>query len=230
VQTVFRRKLEMAERVREFTRARVTSEPSYAPVLTKFQDLVTRAEQIAARQHQGRLNAKGARDRRKELRRMLQFQLVHYLVAVGSVATKNQAELAARFKLPETNATNTVFLTAVKALLAVAESQRDLLVQGGMEPALLENLGRMVADFEVVSEAARTARRDHIGARTDLDVVSVELMEQVKVLDGITRYHYGNDPEMMAEWKAAKQVLGLPRNGKASTPPAGAPSEVKQAA
>lgn len=138
VNTEFRRKLEMAERVREFTRARATSEPSYAPVLTKFQELVTRTEQIVARQHQGRLDAKGARDRRKDLRRMLQFQLVHYLVAVGSVATKDQAELAARFKLPSTNSTNTVFLTSVKALLVVAESQRDLLVQGGMEPALLE--------------------------------------------------------------------------------------------
>ena len=230
VNTQFRRKLEMAERVREFTRARATSEPSYAPVLTKFQELITRAQQIVARQHQGRLDATGARDRRKDLRRMLQFQLVHYLVAVGSVATKDQAELAARFKLPSTNSTNTVFLTSVKALLVVAEGQRDLLVQGGMEPALLENLGRMVADFEAVSEAARTARRDHIGARADIEVIATELMEQVKVLDGITRYHFGNDPEVMAEWKAAKQVLGLPRNGNESTPPTGAPSDVKQAA
>lgn len=161
---------------------------------------------------------------------MLQFQLVHYLVAVGSVAAKDQAELAASFKLPATNATNTVFLTAVKALLAVAESQRELLVQGGMEPALLENLSRMVADFEVISEAARTARRGHIGARTELNVVSVELTEQVKVLDGITRYHFGNDPEVMSEWKAAKHLLGLPRNGNQSTPPAGAPSSVTQTA
>ena len=226
--TEVRRKLDMAARVREFTRAHAATEPGYAPVLTKFEDLLTRAQGIVARQHQGRVAAKGARARRKELRRTLHFQLVRYLVAVGSVAAKDQAQLAARFKLPDTSATNSVFLTSVQALLAAAESQRELLVKEGMEPALLEDLGRMVSDFEAASEAARTARRDHIGARADLEVITTELLEQVKVLDGIARYHFGDDPEVMAEWKAAKQVLGQPRNGV--TPPAPAPGVVEQAA
>ena len=228
--TVVRRKLEMAARVLEFTRAHAASDAGYPTVLARLEELLTRAQAIAGRQHQGRTAARGAQAQRRELRRLLHAQLVHYLVAVGSFAAKDQAVVSAQFKLPDINATNSSFLTSVKALLAVAEGQRDLLVQGGMEPALLENLGRMVADFEAVSEAARTARRDHIGARADIEVIATELMEQVKVLDGITRYHFGNDPEVMAEWKAAKQVLGLPRNGNESSPPTGAPSDVKQAA
>lgn len=218
----------MAARVREFTRAHAATEPGYVPVLTHFEELLTRADGIVARQHQGRVAAKGARARRKELRRMLHFQLVRYLVAVGSVASKEQAEMAARFRLPDNGATNTVFLTSVKALLAAAESQRELLVTAGMAPVLLEDLGRMVTDFETVSEAARTARRDHIGARADLEVITTELVEQVKVLDGLTRYRFGNDPEVMAEWKAARQVLGQPRNGV--KPPATQPGDVRQAA
>ena len=226
--TEVRRKLEMAAHVREFTRAHAATEPGYAPVLAKFEDLLTRAQGIVARQHQGRVAARGARARRKELRRMLHFQLVHYLVAVGTVAAKDQAELAARFKLPDTSATNSVFLTSVQALLAAAESQKELLVKEGMKPSLLDDLSRMVADFEAVSETARTARRDHIGARADLEVITTELLEQVRVLDGVTRYRFGNDPEVMAEWKAARQVLGVPRNGV--TPPATPPGDVQQAA
>ena len=88
----------------------------------------------------------------------------------------------------------------------------------------------MVAEFETVSEAARTARRDHIGARTDLEVIAAELMGQVNVLDGVTRYRFGDDPEVMAEWKAAKQVLGVPRSGTEATPPAPQPGDVQQAA
>ncbi|MGH7417505.1 MAG: hypothetical protein ACREKB_07005 [Candidatus Rokuibacteriota bacterium] len=136
--------------------------------------------------------------------------------------------MAERFKLPATNATNTVFLTSVKALLAAAESQRELLVKEGMAQALLDDLGRMVADFEAANEAQRTARRDHIGARADLEVITAQLAEQVKLLDGITRYRFGSDPELMAEWKAARQILGQPRNGGAS-PPAQS-GDVKQAA
>ena len=226
--TEIRRKLEMAARVREFTRARTATEPGYAPVLTKFEDLLTRAEAIAARQHQGQVDAQGTRARRQELRRQLHFQMLHYLVAVGSVANKDQAELAARFKLPNSNVSNTAFLTSVKALLAAAETQRDALVKEGMAQALLDDITRLVAEFEATSEAQRTARRDHIGARADLDVITTELVEQVKVLDGITRYRFGNDPEVMAEWKAAKQLFGQPRND--GTPPAAAPGNAQQAA
>jgi hypothetical protein len=231
--TEVRRKLDMAARVREFTRAHAATEPGYAPVLTRLEELLTRADGIVARQHDGRVAAGGARARRQELRRMLHAQLVHYLVAVGSVAAKDQADLAARFKLPATNTTNTAFVTAVKALLAAGEGQRDLLVKAGMAPTLLEELAKMVSDLEAASEAARTARRDHIGARADLEVITTELVEQVKLLDGITRYRFGSDPEMMAEWKAAKQLLGQPRNGEAPAtpqPPAPQPGDVKQAA
>lgn len=210
--TEVRRKLEMAARVREFTRARAATAPGYVPVLTKFEGLLTRAEEIAARQLEGRVGARVARARREALRRVLHTQLVHYLVAVGSAAARGaQPELAERFRLPATNATNSGFLVTVKSLLAAAENQRELLVSEGMEPALLEDLSHLVSEFETASEAQRTARRDHIGARVDLERITSELTKQVNVLDGITRYRFGDDPEVMAEWHAAKQVLGLPR-------------------
>ena len=228
---VVRRKLDMAARVREFVRAHAASEPGYAPVLTRFEELLTRAEGIVARQHQGRVAARGAQARRQELRQMLHSQLVHYLVAVGSIAVKDQADLAARFKLPSTNSSNTAFLTSVKALLAAGEGQREELVKAGMTATLLEDLARMVAEFEEASEAARTARRDHIGARADLQVISAELLEQVQLLDGVTRYRFGNDSELMAEWKAARQILGRPQNGEAAPAPQPAqPGDVQQAA
>jgi hypothetical protein len=233
--TEVRRKLDMAARVREFTRARAATEPGYQPVLSRLEELLNRADAIVDRQHEGTVAATGAKARRAELRRMLHAQLVHYLVAVASIAAKDQADLAARFKLPATNTTNTAFITAVRGLIAAGQEQKDLLVQAGMAPTLLDELTAMVTDFEAASEAARTARRDHIGARADLEVISAELVEQVKLLDGITRYRFGNDPEMMAEWRAARQRLGAPSH--AATPPATpapapqpAEGEVKEAA
>ena len=99
-------------------------------------------------------------------------------------------------------------------------------------PLFVEELTKMVDDFEAMSETARTARRDHIGARVDLEVITAELKEQVRLLDGITRYRFGGDAEMMAEWNAAKQMLRVPIPPvapvtPAPTPPAG---EVEKAA
>jgi hypothetical protein len=233
--TEVRRKLDMAARVREFTRARAATEPGYVPVLDQLDQLLTRADAILARQYQGRVAATGARAHRIELRRMLHAQLVHYLVAVGALASRDRADVAARFKLPSTNATNAAFVTAVESLLAAGTEQKDLLVQAGMSPTLLDELQKMLDEFQTASEAARTARREHIGARADLAVITAALVEQVGLVDGLTRYRFGNDPEMMAEWRAARQRLGAPRPpAPPSTPPAPAPQppagEVKEAA
>ncbi len=230
--TAVRRKLDMAARVREFVRAHAATEPGYTPVVTRLDELLTRAEAILTRQHRGSVAARGAIAQRNELRGTLHAQLVHYLVAVGSVAAKDQADLAARFKLPSTNGSNLGYATAVKALLAAGEGERDLLVKAGLAPTLFEELGKMVADFEAATEEARTARRDHIGARIDLDVITAELTEQVKLLDGITRYRFGKDVEMMAEWRAAKQMLGQPHApvAPAAPVPAPEPTGVQQAA
>ena len=218
----------MAARVREFIRARSASEPGYPPVLARLDELIARADVIAARQHQGVVAAEGARAHRRELRDVLHRKLMHYLVALGTYAGKDQAELARQFRLPDGSANNPAFLTSVKALVAAAESQRDLLVQQGMAVGSLDEINRLVAEFEVASEVARTARRDHIGARADLEVITAQLMDEVNLLDGITRYRFGDDPEVMVEWKAARRLLGQPRTGV--TPPATGTSDVQQAA
>lgn len=214
----------MAARVRTFSRTHASNEPTYATVLSRFEARLAEAEVIAARQHEARLAARGARVRRRELRRVVHFQLLPYLVAVGNVAARDRTELAAQFRLPNSSANNHVFLIAVKALVAAAEQQRDVLVAAGMAPALLEELQRLVSDFETASEEARAKRLSHIGARADLQEIAGALMEEVRVLDGINRWRFGKDPEVMAEWQAARHLptpspADQPASLKEVTPP-----------
>jgi len=37
---------------------------------------------------------------------------------------------------------------------------------------------------------------------------SAEIAEQVKVLDGLVRYRFGDDAELMGAWASARNVLG----------------------
>ena len=219
-----RRKLEMATRVRTFSRAHPSTEPTYTTVLGRLEERLTEAEAIATKQHEARVAASGASTTRKELRRIVHFQLLKYLVAVGSVAAKSRGELASQFQLPSVSANNQAFLTALKALVAAAEQQRDTLVAAGMAPALLEQLQQKLTEFETVSEEARAKRLSHIGARADLDKIAGTLMDEVRVLDGINRWRFANDPEVMAEWEAARHLppsrpAAVPVKVKEVTPP-----------
>jgi hypothetical protein len=78
----------------------------------------------------------------------------------------------------------------------------------------------MVSEFETALEGIRTGRREHIGARADLEAITAELVDRVSVLDGITRYRFGDQPEVMAEWNAAKRVPGIGQGGGKATSPA----------
>ena len=69
-----------------------------------------------------------------------------------------------------------------------------------------------------------------MGASADLKAVMAEVSEQVKVLDGVVRYRFGDNAELMGAWGSAHSVVGPFRsNGK---PQAGGetPGEVKPAA
>lgn len=214
-----RRKLEMAARVRQFSRTHPSSEPGYATLLGSLEERLTRAEAIAARQHDGLASARSARAHRRELRRELHSQVLPHLIRVGVATGKNQPDLAKRFVLPSSNVTYKTYLTAATAMINLAETHRDILVSKGLTGSALEDLRRIVTEFEAATELARAGRIEHIGARTDLDVVTVELMEIVRVLDGINRYRFGKDPEAMAGWIAAKHVPGTPSSKTAPSLP-----------
>jgi len=210
------RKLEMAARVREFSRAHVSTEPGYGPALARLEERLTRAKTMDARFHEGLKVVREARARRVELRRVIHIKVVSYLVALD--------ELAAG--LP-----NTAFITTVKGLIGDAEQHKEKLVELGMPATLLDELTTRVADFETVSESMRTARRDHIGARQDFEAICIDIMELVKLIGGITGYRFGNDREVMAEWRAARQIPRQPRvvdSGR--TEPVTPPSDVRPAA
>lgn len=78
---VLRRRFEMAARVREFLRAHRT-EGAEAAALVRLEDLLQRAEVLAAQQRAGVVTTRASTGKRAEVRRALQSTLLRYL-AVG---------------------------------------------------------------------------------------------------------------------------------------------------
>jgi hypothetical protein len=72
----------------------------------------------------------------------------------------------------------------------------------------------------------------HIGASVELDVVADEVVESVKMFDGLNRFRFANDPDLFAAWRAASNVIGPPKTAEKTTSPGAPPSggEIKPAA
>jgi hypothetical protein len=160
-----RRRFEMATRVRDFLRAHRT-EGAEATALARLEELLERAEVLAAQQRAGVVATRAATEQRAEVRRALQ------------------------------------------GMLEKATARKELLVARGMSEKLLEDLSAAVDEFDKTLEATRAGRRDHVGASADLRAVATEITEQVRLLDGLVRYRFGDDPELMGAWASARNVLG----------------------
>ena len=227
-----RRRLEMAVRVRDFLQAHRAEgiQGAEATALARLEELLARAEVLAAQQRAGVVAKRGSTEQRAAVRRALQSQLLRYLSAVGRVAARHNTELGAQFKLPATRATNQAFLTLARGMLTKATEQKELLVSRGMSEKLLDDLAAAVTEFEQTLEATRAARREHVGASADLASVVSEISQQVRLLDGLVRYRFGDNVELMGAWASARNVEG-PVRSKAE-PPAGSvtPAVIKPAA
>ena len=93
-------------------------------------------------------------------------------------------------------------------MLAKAKTFRELLIAKGMSPSLLEHLQVAVAELGDTLEAGREWRRDHVGASAELRAIGQELVEATDILDGLVRYRFGEDTELMAAWNSARNVFG----------------------
>lgn len=184
--------------------------------VARLEQFVQRAELLASQQRAGVIATRGAAQHRAEVRRALQSKLLRYLSAVGAAVARENPELVAQFRLPKPPGSNQAFLTMARGMLEKATALKEVLVTRGMSAKLLDDLAATVSEFEKTLEATRAARLGHVGATADLRAVLAEISQQVRVLDGLVRYRFGDDAELMGAWTSARNVVGPIRK---SSPP-----------
>jgi len=227
---IVRRRLEMAVRVRDFSRAHPSADASYAPVLARLEDRVARMEALARQQQGGYLVKRSSVTRRRGLRRRLHHELLRHLVTVAEDAAAEEPALAEKFRLPPSNGSNEAFRTLARKMLEQGQAGRELLAKHGLMATLLDDLTAAVDQFDASVAETNEGRRDHVGARAELDAVSDEVMHLVELLDGLNRYRFGGDAELRAAWESARKVVAGPRTEPKEEPPAPPAGEVKPAA
>ena len=136
-------------------------------------------------------------------------------------------EMAVQFQA--TNASHRALLTVAGDMLGKATAQKDVLLARGMPPTLLDDLAAALGEFEKTIEATRAGRRNHVGASADLRAVAAEIKKQVRALDGMVRYRFGDNAELMGAWRSARNVLGPFKSKQEPESPAGGSQTPKAA-
>jgi hypothetical protein len=201
-----RRRLEMAARARDFLRAHQMDGVGQNLGLAKLEQLLEHAENLATQQRTGVAVERSAVKQRQAIRRALQPRMLGYLSAVGAVATTQNAELAEQFRMPARTTTHQELLTMSRAILERATAQKELLVKLGMSEQVLDELATALGQYEDTLQATSAGRREHVGARVDLQAVAAEISKQVRLLDKVVLYRFGDNAELMGAWESARNV------------------------
>ena len=206
-----RRTLEMGQRALDFSRARPDSSPGYAAALARLEDRLKRADQLATQQREGILEARVATARKRDLRRTMKKAHLDHIASVAEAASREEPELAQKFVLPRRATSYLAFRTAARGMEAEAESRKELLVKHGLSEPVLQALAVALDQFDTAVEQWSRARIAHVGASAELDTVADEVIEVVKVMNGLNHFRFANDPEASAAWESASNTVATPR-------------------
>jgi hypothetical protein len=219
MQADVRRKLSMAARALDYSRAQPSTDAGHTTVVTRLEERVARADALAIQERDGRVGERAATTLRRELRIEIQEMLRH-LVRTAKVAGRSDPALAGDFVLPKLSGPYRTFATSAKAMLAAASPLKDALAANGLGDTLLDDLTTALEKFDEATTAAHTARREHVGGRADLIAVADECVEQVRLLDGLNRKRFKTQPELLAAWESASNVVGPFKSKGVETPTA----------
>jgi hypothetical protein len=212
-----RRKLEMGTRALEFSRAHPDESAGYTAAVAQLEAQLARSKQLASQQQEGTVEVRAASARKRDLRRSIRrSQLVH-LARVARRAAREMPELAQKFALAPEPTPYLVFKTMADRMLAEAHQQKDLLIKHGLHERVLGSLAQSLDWFDQAVEQGSQGRRVHVGASAELDAVADEIVQIVRLIDGLNRFRFAQDPDLLAAWTSASNVIGPPRSATQPT-------------
>ena len=208
-----RSQLEMARRALEFAQAHLDTSDGYTAAVRQLAELLARSEQLTDLHRQGIAEVRAATQRKSNLRRSIrQGQLVHVATAAQRAA-KEEPELAQKFVLARQPVPYLQFRSLARTVAAEAEGRKELLVRNGLVDSVLVSLTESLTEFDQALARGAEGRRIHIAAAVELHVVSGEAVQIVRVMDGHNRVRFAGDPDLLAAWKSASNVVGPRRTG-----------------
>lgn len=227
------RRLDMGASSLEFSEANPDPSPGAVIAVAALEDGLERAGEAVERQRSGVLQVRAATARKEELRRTVERTLLPHVARVAQRASREIPELAQTFVFNPGTRTYLAFRTAARGMAAEAETHKEMLVKYGLAETVFENLLQALDQFDAAVESGKQGRQMHVGASAEISAVADEVVEIVRVLDGLNRYRFRNDAKLLAAWDSASNVLATPKNGASKpgtegTPPAG--GEVRPAA
>jgi hypothetical protein len=218
-----RRKFEMGVRALTFADEHPDASPGYSQAVARLRVLIQRARELAEQQQQGLRDSRAGSNRKFELRQGMKADPLKHLPSVAELAAVEDPQLPEIFAVPKGTTSYLAFRTVARSIEAEALSRKEMLMKYGLSDTVLQKYSTDLNEFDVVTEQAAKGRATHVGASFELDVVTTEMVQVVKVMNGHNRARFRNQGELLRAWESASNVVATPQTADDEPAPEGTP-------
>ena len=200
----------MGDRALAFSKAHPDPSPGYEAMVTRLDEGLSRADVLADQQRNGILEVRVATQRKRDLRRSLRKGHLAHLARVARVAEREVPGLAQRLRIGLIGGTYISFRAAARGMVAEVAARQDVLIKHGLSSTVLDALSLGLDQFDEAVKQGTDGRRAHVGASADLDSVADEVVQIVRIMDGLNKVRFAGNDELLPAWISASSVLATP--------------------
>jgi hypothetical protein len=215
----------MGMRVLQFVEDHPDPSPGFNAVVARLRERMERVRQLGIEQVDGRSEERVATKRKLELRHEMRRTHLDHLTSVATVASIDDPELIQKFTFPRNATRYRAFQAVASNFAAEAESRKELLLKHGLSEEVLSGLKVSLDEFEAMVEKGAAGRLAHVAATAELNTIGEEVVQIVKIMNGLIRVRYANQEQVLAAWVSASGVAAPPKpeakpESGTTTPPA----------
>lgn len=217
MRTLTRLVLAACARARDFFLAHPDPNSASAQVISRFIELLARAELLAQLHRASVVAGSAAVNLKNELRQVIETDL-RSLAGLSHGIALLHPEMPVHVRLPRAGkVAEATILTVARVAVNGALANKELFIANGMPETLLEKMTKDLDEYEAALTRQRNAVSTQVGANAQLNALSTDLVALLKHLDSVVRLRFGGDLEMMAAWKSVRNVA-WPEPHEAITP------------
>ncbi|MFN0180335.1 MAG: hypothetical protein ACKVZ0_16165 [Gemmatimonadales bacterium] len=188
-----------------------------------------RANALIVQQVEGKERSRAANRARRPVRSQLSAGLLGLFGRVFVVASEEVPGLRG-VRAPRVRSSDPAFINAAGGMIRAAREHLDALAKYGVTAGLVDDAGKLLAEYEAISIEAKAAFQARVGASRALDVVRAEIMGLIGRIDRLNRHRFASEPEALARWETARNLIGPAVKSTSEAPPSGSGGDVPAAA
>jgi hypothetical protein len=193
----------------------------YQSAVTGLSALVDEAAMLEAEQREGIIAERsGAATRRNAIDRVWDLHLPH-MAAAARRAEGELPDLRRTLQLAPTKDSFAARRGAAGSMLEAVQARKDVLARYGLDEAVLTDLEQALAEYDAANAQCAAARGKHVRASARLADVGKEIVELVRILDGLYRVRLKHDEALLAEWYTLSTVRAESRGSPGEEPSPG---------